>query len=292
MNKVGIFYAYWLRDWSADCFYYLNKVAALGFDILEVASPQLVEMQPKELDELRKASVDKGIEITAVVGFPPDKDMASADNTIRKDGIEYARKTLEAVNQAGGRVFSGINYSSWPAVMNDIISDKSPWWERSVNSIKEVAKTAEDYGITYNLEVVNRFEQFLMNTVDEGIAFCRQVGSSNVKLLIDTFHMNIEEDSIKDAIIKAKDYIGHLHIGENNRKCPGNGHLPWDEIFGALKKISYQGHIVMEPFVKMGGEIGRDIRVWRSLVDDLSEESLDADVKKALEFVRYKLMSA
>jgi len=136
--------------------------------------------------------------------------------------------------------------------------------------------------------VVNRFEQFLINTAAEGVCYADEVGSPNLKLFLDTFYMNIEEDYIGEAIITAGDKLGHLHIGECNRKTPGKGHMPWDEIMRALKTINYQGRIVMEPFTRMGGDVGCDIRVWRDLSGNAGEERMDADAKVALEFIRGK----
>jgi len=289
MNKVGIYFAYWTKDWKADYLYFLNKVKVLGFDVLEVATGHLLDMTKTELDILKKASEVEGIELTYCTGFPEDKDMASEDPAIRRCGIEYAKKTLEVIYCLGGKIFGGINYSAWPGILNKGISDKRPYLERSINSMKEVIKTAEGYGITYCVEVVNRFEQFLINTAAEGVAYVKEVGSPNIKLLLDTFHMNIEEDFIGEAIATAGDMLGHLHIGECNRKPPGRGHMPWDEIMQAIKNIGYRGSIVMEPFIRMGGEVGRDIKVWRNLSDDETEEKLDADAKAALEFIRSKL---
>jgi len=150
---------------------------------------------------------------------------------------------------------------------------------------------ADEIGIQYNIEIVNRFEQFLINTVDEGIEFLKKVGNPNIKLLLDTFHMNIEEDSFQDAIIKAGDKLGHFHIGEANRRPPGKGRLPWDEIFHALNKINYSGRIVMEPFVKMGGEVGRAIFVWRNLFDGNADE-MDQEAIDARKFVQKKIDKA
>lgn len=289
MNKIGIYFAYWSKDWSADYVYYLNKVADLGFDILEVSSDHILNMTDDNLKKLKNAAVERDIEITYCIGFSPENDIASENDAVRRKGIEYAKRTLEAIYHMNGKIFCGINYSSWPAVVNEGIADKRPWLDLSLKSIKEIIKTAEDFGIYYCLEVVNRFEQFLINTAEEGIEFCKMVDSPNIKLLLDTFHMNIEEDSIAEAIIKTDKYLGHMHIGENNRNVPGKGHMPWDEIFHALSKISYKGYIVMEPFVRMGGEVGRDIKIWRNLLTDCDEKCLDKHAKQALEFIRTKL---
>ena len=105
--------------------------------------------------------------------------------------------------------------------------------------------------------------------------------------MLDTFHMNIEEDNIAAAIRKAGKRLGHLHLGEQNRMVPGKGSLPWNEIGQALRDIDYKGAAVMEPFVMKGGTIGSEIKVWRDLLDDTSEERLDADAKASLNYVRH-----
>ena len=89
----------------------------------------------------------------------------------------------------------------------------------------------------------------MMNTAAEGIAFCKRVGSPNCKILLDTFHMNVEEDSLSGSILQSKGWLGHFHLGETNRRPPGEGRIPWPEIFGALREINYQGAVTMDSIV-------------------------------------------
>jgi D-psicose/D-tagatose/L-ribulose 3-epimerase len=149
--------------------------------------------------------------------------------------------------------------------------------------MREAIKVAEDNHVIFNMEVVNRFEQFLLNTSAEAVAYVEAVGSPNAKILLDTFHMNIEEDFIGDAIVLAGDKLGHVHVGENNRMPPGFGHIPWTEIGAALRKIGYGGAVVMEPFLLPGGQVGRDIKVFRDLSVGLD---LDDEARKAALFMR------
>lgn len=152
-----------------------------------------------------------------------------------------------------------------------------------------MADIAAENGITLCLEVLNRFEGYLLNTSAEGTAFVKEVEKDNVKVMLDTFHMNIEETSIGDAIRTAGSYLGHFHTGECNRLVPGKGRTPWREIHDALRDVQYDGAVVMEPFVQMGGKVGSDIKVWREMVPDLSEAKLDKDAQEALVFQRYML---
>ncbi|MCJ7647908.1 MAG: sugar phosphate isomerase/epimerase, partial [Candidatus Lokiarchaeota archaeon] len=102
------------------------------------------------------------------------------------------------------------------------------------------------YNIRLTLEPVNRYESNFINTLNEGIEFIKRVGASNLGLLADTFHMNIEEVSIYDSIIQAKDYITHVHFADSNRWAPGCGHLDFVKIVQTLKKIGYQGYVSAE----------------------------------------------
>ena len=124
-----------------------------------------------------------------------------------------------------GTIMAGINYSSWPRKLFPG-EDKEVLTERAVQGVKEAIKAAEDCDVLFCVEVVNRFEHFMMNTAAEGIAFCKQVDSPNCKLLLDTLHMNIEEDSLRDAILQSKGWLGHFHLGEQIAALPERVEFP------------------------------------------------------------------
>ena len=102
-----------------------------------------------------------------------------------------------------------------------------------------------------------------------------------------TFHMNIEEDSLTDAIRRSGKLLGHFHVGEANRRCPGpNGRFDWHAIGQALHDIGYTGDVVMEPFVRMGGQVSQDVALWRDLSGGADEEKLDQDAAASLRWLR------
>lgn len=293
MKKVGIYFAYWTREWEAEYQKYIEKASGLGFDILEVCTANFVDAGKEERQEIRRAAEDAGIGLTFCLGTSPEYDMSSPEESVRKKGIEYAKRTLEMISEMGGDTYGGINYASWPVrKLPKNLAEKAGYVERSLESLRSVLATAEDYGINYCFEIVNRFEQFLLNTAEEGVAFCKAAGSPRAKLLLDTFHMNIEEDSFRDAIHTAGKYLGHFHIGEANRKTPGVGRMPWHEIGKALREIEYEGAVVMEPFIAPGGQVGEDIRVWRDLSGGADEEEMDAKAGRACRYMKAVLESA
>ena len=114
-----------------------------------------------------------------------------------------------------------------------------------------------------------------------------EVGLDSVMIMLDTFHMNIEEDNMANAIRLAGNKLGHFHVGENNRRVPGKGSLPWADIGTALREINYTGAVVMEPFVTQGGTIGSDIRIWRDLSHGADISRLDKDAAGSVAFLRH-----
>ena len=282
MNTVGIHYGYWTQHWDSDPLQFVKRAQKCGFDILEVNAPKVTRMSDSERDALKGAAADAGLGLTYSIGMTSDMDLTSEDAATRKKGVAFLKDVMRAMKQIGGTVMAGINYSSWPRKLLPG-EDKKLLTDRSIEGVREAIKTAEDCDVIFCVEVVNRFEQFMMNTAAEGIAFAQAVGSPNCKILLDTFHMNIEEESIGGSIEEAGTWLGHFHLGETNRRPPGRGRMPWSEIFGALKKINYQGALVMEPFLLPGGEVGRDICVYRDL---LGNGDLDEEATLSVQFVR------
>jgi len=278
--KFGVLYAYWTKEWSGDYLYYAKKVKGLGFDILEISAGDLLRMSDSELIALRDLAKELDLEISSNIGPPKQYDVASRDPAVRDAGICFLTDIMKKMDIIGSRNLVGVTYTYWPNDFSDL--DKPALWSRGVESCSIMGKTAQDLGITMSLEVVNRFETLVLNTAEEAVQFCRDVDNPNVKILLDTFHMNIEEDNIGDAIRTAGSLLGHLHVGEGNRKLPGQGSLPWGEIGTALREIGYDGGVVMEPFVLQGGQVGKDIKVWRDLSNGADEAKLDQEAKTAL----------
>ncbi len=284
MNKFGIFMNFWEKNWDADHAKYIKKAADIGFDILEFQAQPLLEMTDEKIRSLRALADEVGIELTYSLGLDPTYDVSSLDESVRKGGVTYLQNIIKKMKIGGGTLLSGVSYAGWgtPGVVMD---DKRPYLERSVKSMREIIKTAEECGVTYCVEAVNRFETCIINTAEEAVNYIEMIDSPNIGVLLDTYHMNIEENNIGDAIrYVGKDRLKSFHTGENNRTAPGRGHINWDEIFKALADIGYEGRIVSEPFVMQGGEVGRDIHVFRDLIDNTSEKRIDEEAAYLLNF--------
>ena len=279
MNPIGIHFGYWTQSWDVDQLPFVEKARKTGFDILEVRAQKIAHMSKAELDKLKAAAAEAGLGLTYSIGMTDDMDLVSEDAATRKNGITLLQNLCRAMKHMGGTVMAGINYSSWPRKLLPG-EDKRVLTDRAIDGVREAVKAAEDCGVIFCLEVVNRFEHFVMNTAAEGIAFAKRVESPNCKILLDTFHMNIEEDSFANRFLSPRDG-SDISTWEKPIAAAGFGRMPWQEIFGALRDIDYQGAVVMERFLVPGGEVGRDISVYRDLLgsdnlDDLAARSPDS----------------
>jgi len=286
--KYGIFSAFWEKEWTGDYPYYIEKVARLGFDVLEIAAQQLNSYGDRQLAEIRKCAKDNGVILTAGIGPSRDHDLSSADQEVREAGRAYFEAMLDRLGKLDAHIVGGALYSYWPIDFSQPL-DKPGDRARGIEGIRAVAGRARELGIDLCLEVLNRFENHVLNTAEEGVAFVTEVGAPNVKVMLDTFHMNIEEDSMGGAIRTAGPLLGHFHTGECNRRVPGRGRTPWREIGDALKDVHYDSAVVMEPFIRSGGAVGRDVKVWRDLSGGMNEAQMDEEARQALVFSRYAL---
>lgn len=281
--KYGTLYSYWSHEWVCDYPAVAKKVRAAGCDILEVGAPHIAAMTDAQLAELKAAAEDNGLILTTNIGPSKDQDLASPDPAIRKNGLEFLTGVLRAMDKIGSKSLVGAMYSFWPCDFK--YTDKEAAWDTSIAEMKKLAAVAEDLGIDLCQEVLNRFETYIMTNAAEGVEYCKRVDSPRCKVLLDTFHMNIEEDNIPAAIRLTGDYLGHIHVGEANRKLPGQGSLDWRAIAAAVHDVHYDGNVVMEPFLLKGGSVGKDIKVWRDLSNGADEAKMDQMLADAVKFL-------
>jgi D-psicose/D-tagatose/L-ribulose 3-epimerase len=285
--KYGIFFAYWENEWSVGYEKYIDKVSALGFDILEIGVAAFLDRYKTDaqLMQLKEYAAEKGVILTGGHGPGKEQNLSSGDPNVFANAKAFYTDILTKLKKMEIRFFGGGLYSYWP-VDYSLPVNKLEDWKNSVKNMRKIAKIAEECEVVLGMEVLNRFETYLLNTCAEALEYVNEINHPNVGIMLDTFHMNIEEDDMADAIRMADKNLAHLHVGQQNRKVPGEGKIPWAEIGGALHDIDYNGPVVMEPFVIQGGQIGKDIKVWRDLVPDTSEDALDKDAKDALCYLR------
>lgn len=251
----------------------LEKSAQHGYRTIEFAylRPELFD-----LDRLARKAQSLDMEIGVTMGLPRGKDVSSTDADTVKAGKLMLADAVRAVRDIGGNKLGGILYSAHTKY------DRAPsadGWKNSAQAIAETAEIASEAGVDIVLEVVNRFESNLLNTTAQGLKFLEDTGRDDVRLHLDTFHMNIEEANPAAAIRLAGDKLGYFHIGESNRGYLGDGVIDFDRIFDALLEIDYQRDIVFESFsaAVVDESLTRACAIWRDTWTD--NEPLAAHAK-------------
>lgn len=284
--KYGMHYIYWQTDLQCKSYVpYVAKVKQLGFDVLELGDYLILNLSDEEVDELASAAREYDVELSIGLDPPQDSSLTAMEKESRDRGVLFYEKVMPRLKKLGIRCLGGNLLNGVPLLPSSEYASRE--WEYGIDSIRRIADRAAEYGIGINIEICNRYESHILNTAAQGTKFVQETGRDNVKILLDTFHMNIEEDSFYDAFTVAGKYLGHVHLGENHRRLPGRGHLPWNEIRDGLKAADYHGIMTMEPLVSSGDELGDCCRVWRDMTDDADEEGMDIAAKEALCFMKY-----
>lgn len=281
--KVGVFYAYFPHEDTVDWPAVLRRAAKDGADHVELSSMRLVRQSKEVQRELVRVAKDLDLTYSFCTSLLPDGDVSSDDPAERQRGIDFIRANIELVAEMEGSVVGGMLHGSTKKA--GLVVDnttKAKRIENSARAVQEMAKTAEACGVRMGLEMCNRYENTMLNTVDEGLDFLKLVDSPNVGLHLDTYHMSIEEDDIAAAIVKAGSKIVNVHACENNRKLPGMGHINWREVFLALKAAGYNGALATECFAVPFNIWTNNMCLWRDYVKD----GIDEDLIRSMSFMK------
>ncbi|PFN99577.1 sugar phosphate isomerase [Bacillus sp. AFS076308] len=279
--KFGASTFIWVSPFSNQTLNLIDKVKNIGFDYLEIC---IEDPETIDVAAIRNHLDKTGVEALVCGAFGPNRDISSEDVAIREQGIEYIKTCIDIAAELGSPLVSGPMYSATGKTRLLTPEEKEQQWAWAAENMKIVADYAAEKNIRLAVEILNRFETDFINTVQQGLDFLDLVDCDNVGFLLDTFHMNLEEKDIAEAIKLAGSKIFNFHSCENDRGTPGTGHIPWNEVFQALKEISYDGPVVIESFTTEIKEIARAVSQWRPLApsqDSLGEEGLQF-LKKAV----------
>ena len=243
----------------------IDKARAMGFDLVEIPIEGLDDLDYDQAGEaFRRAGIAAGV--CAVMG--PGRDPTHEDEAKQRGGIEYLKHCVDAAVKMGAKIVGGPLYAAVGRTWQSSGEQRQRELERCARNLKEVARYAEERGVTLAMEPLNRFETSFINLAEQAVELVEMVDSPAIRIMLDTFHMNIEEKSLGQAIETAAPYLVHIHANENDRGTPGTGHVPWQEVATALKKINYSGALVIESFTTTVKEIARAAAIWRPPAPD------------------------
>jgi D-psicose/D-tagatose/L-ribulose 3-epimerase len=268
--KFGMNMLLWSGDLSDELLPVFEKLKSLGYDGVElpIFEPDTAKFARwgKRLDEM-------GLERTCVTIRTANDNPISPDAKTRAAGVAITKRTLECCQAVGAKTLCGPYHSALGE-----FTGKGPTadeWKWGVDSMRQTAENAKACGVMLGVEYVNRFECYFLNCVADTVRFVREVDHPNCRMMYDTFHANIEEKNIAQAIREAAPYTVHVHISENDRSTPGQGNVDWATNFKTLKETGYNGWMVIEAFGLALPELAAATKIWRRMYE--SEEQLARD---------------
>ena len=262
---------------DADLETLVPHIKQMGFDWIEVPLEGLNDFNYAEAAQLIRAH-NLGVSTVAAMG--PDRDLIHPEAAIRENAAAYLRHCIDAAQILGSPSVVGPLYSSvgrtWQQTPAERVADLTVL----VGGLRALAEYAGHRGVTLCLEPLNRFETSFINLASQAIEVIDRVNHPACQIMLDTFHMNIEERSLGEAIRGTGKRLKHVHACENDRGAPGSGHVPWREVAQALKDIHYDGPVVIESFTSKVKSIARAAAIWRPFAD--SQDALASEGGKFL----------
>ncbi|MCR9138682.1 MAG: sugar phosphate isomerase/epimerase [Alphaproteobacteria bacterium] len=261
--KIGMCMYLWATEIGPEHEPVLRDIKATGFNGIEVpifgGTPGDFKQTGQLLDEIGLARTGT----TAI--SDPAMNLISPDPSERAAGLEYMNWALECCAAVGADTLCGPLHSTLGHFSNEAPTQAE--FERSVESQRQVATHAEAAGVTVALEAVNRFECYLVNTMDALCSHVREIGHPNIRAMYDTFHANLEESDPIRALTDNADVIAHIHISENDRGVPGRGHIPWPDTYAAIARTGYDKWLTIESFGRGLPDLAAATKVWREFAE-------------------------
>ncbi len=262
------------------------RLARYGYDAVEL------EGEPDKYDvkEILELCRRYSISISGIAGMYPwptgERDLASPDPEIRKKAVKYLLSCIDFAHDLSAPLVIVVPSAVGKTMPFPILNgeaDISAWdetvdreWAYAQDSVGKCSEAASEKGIILAVEPINRYETFLINTCSQGLQFISPFDKKTVKIHLDTFHMNIEEKSLNQAILEAGDLLANLHVADSNRQAVGKGHTDFNEIIRSLKSISYTGVISLEPLPPVPNPyVAMKLDRYKDMRDDIARESIE-----------------
>lgn len=276
MSRLGLHSLAFTPLWDpAEADRLLPPILAQGVSVIE--TPLL---DPRNYDSAgtRSAAERHGVEIVCSLGLPDELDVMTQGD----DVADYLAFALKVADDAGAGALTGVTYGSIgkrsgaPATQAEL--------DAIARLIEAASRTARKLNLLLGIEPCNRYETHLLNTARQAVDLIERISTDNVFIHLDTYHMNIEEESMAQGFADAGRYLGYVHLSESNRGVPGRGMLDWTGIFEGLKAAGYDGTVTLESFVHLAPEIASGLAIWRPVAErpeDVIEVGLPFIVEEA-----------
>jgi sugar phosphate isomerase/epimerase len=250
----------------------IERLSRLGYDAIELVG------DPEHYDgaRVRGLAADAGIAVSSISSmYTAERDLCHPDPDRRRHAVDYVRAVADLAAETGAATI----IVAPSAVMKTApLAPRGDEWSWAIESIRAGGEYAASVGVDVALEPWNRYETYFLNRLEQAIELWNAVGLENGGVMADTFHMNIEEASIPDALAAADGLLTHVHLADSNRAVAGRGHTDFRPILRALRDLDYRGYLSFEVMAPSGDPMG--------IPAGAGPDSFDADTKQAIEHLK------
>ena len=273
--KFGVSTWLWTSPFTTETINLFPKIKAMGYDAVEIP----VEY-PEKIDAkiVKEALHQHGLAAIVCGAFGPSRDLTHDDQAVHENCFQYIIQCLDLCNEWDATFLAGPMYSAVGKARMVSSEQRKIEWERAVSNIHKVCMLAHERSLEIALEPLNRFESDMINTADDVMRLIRDVNHPAAKVLLDGFHMAIEERNIEHAITSVGDKLIHVQVSENYRGTPGTGQTPWNAFKKGLGNINYQAAISIESFTPDIKELAGAVCIWKNLApsqDGFAQEGIN-----------------
>jgi sugar phosphate isomerase/epimerase len=218
----------------------VDRMAKLGYDAVELGG----ELSLADAGEVRYLVEGAGLTVSSICpSFTPERDLAHPDPEVRESTVRYIREVADLTDVVGA---PKIIIAPTAFLRSRPIASEEEEWEWAVESIRTVGEYADALGVNLTLECWNRYGTYLLNRLEQAVRLWRETELPNGGVMADTYHMNIEERSLPEAIRETGELLNHVHLSDSNRAAPGQGHIDFEPILQTLVDIGYPGYLTFE----------------------------------------------
>jgi D-psicose/D-tagatose/L-ribulose 3-epimerase len=263
MPKLGFNLLVWTAAISEKYFPHIERLKKIGYDGIEICMGQ---EQTQPYKETAKLVRDLGLGITCVTLLGADANPISPDKAVRAKAVDKLKWNIDRTVDCGANLICGPFHSAFATFTRaDIRPDE---YKRSAEVLRKAGDYAKQAGVTLAPEALNRFECYLCNTMAQLRHLIELTDHPSVRAMFDTHHANVEEKRLADAIKTIAPVLVHVHLSENDRGTPGSGHVDFPAALRALKRVKYDGWMVIEAFSRADPGFANAINVWREYNPD------------------------
>lgn len=264
----------WTSPFNTDSIALFPKIKKLGFDAVEIAVEDPAIIDTKTVNDALK---DNGLQPVICGAFGPSRDLTHEDPAIHRNCFTYIEQCFDICEAVGAKFVAGPMYSAVGKARLVSPEQRKKEWELAVTNLRKVCESAEKRGLSVALEALNRFETDLINNSEDLMRLIGDINHSAARVLIDSFHMTIEEKNLADAVKTVGSKLIHVQVSENHRGIPGTGQTRWDDLKAGLEAVGYAGIVSIESFTPNVQELAGAVCIWKPFAptqDIFAEEGL------------------